>query len=328
MEFYQVKTLYIEVTHACNQHCRHCYLDGGIHRPIAEMSFEQIKNLLYQFKIQGGSYIIITGGEPLARTDIFDILDYIEELAIPFTFASNALALSDARLNKLSTYACLKTFFTSILGSDPAKHQSITGKDSYDKVIHALVYFEKKNIPVYVQVTLANEYINDMDEIAETLLKYHDCTVKFTPIASLGVKSEESKAMNQELVVPKENFLLFHHRVTALQSKYPDRIDNGNLLNYQQISETIDEYKNDLLYSLRYQFIAVRPNGDISFSCNMMNPYVFGKAYENIRIPIDQKLLDYIHCLRNAESAALHDAENAVIEFDVVVDQYILEQTL
>lgn len=39
-----------------------------------------------------------------------------------------------------------------------------------------------------------------------------------------------------------------------------------------------------------YGFVAVRPNGDLSFSCNMGNPYLFGKAYESIKIPVDAKL--------------------------------------
>lgn len=43
-------------------------------------------------------------------------------------------------------------------------------------------------------------------------------------------------------------------------------------------------------YSLVYGFVAVRPNGDMSFSCNMGNPFLFGKAYESIKIPIDKNI--------------------------------------
>ncbi|WP_346962156.1 radical SAM protein, partial [Clostridium sp.] len=93
MEYLHIKTLYIEVTHACNQHCKHCYLDGGIHNNVAEMSTEQIKKILKEFKKQDGRYIILTGGEPIMRSDIFEILDYIETLEIPFSFASNSLAM-------------------------------------------------------------------------------------------------------------------------------------------------------------------------------------------------------------------------------------------
>lgn len=45
MEYLPIKTLYLEVTHACNQNCRHCYLDGGMHHQPSEMSTEQIKHV-------------------------------------------------------------------------------------------------------------------------------------------------------------------------------------------------------------------------------------------------------------------------------------------
>ena len=85
MDYYKLNSLYIEVTHACNQHCRHCYLDGGIHKKVEEMSTEQIKHIFTEFKAQGGRYVIFTGGEPLMRSDVFELLDCLEalNLAVP-----------------------------------------------------------------------------------------------------------------------------------------------------------------------------------------------------------------------------------------------------
>lgn len=323
MEYLHIKTLYIEVTHACNQHCKHCYLDGGIHHTIAEMSTEQIKKILKDFKDQNGRYIIITGGEPFMRKDIFEILDYIEELGIPFTFASNSLAMNRLRLEKLSSYKCLDMYFTSILGTSADKHKSITGKNSFDKVIKTLSCFNKMKIPAYVQVTLAKEYIDDMEVITELLTKFDNCTIKFTPIGTLGIKSKDEYKRNQYLIVPREEFEYFHNKVTLLQEKYPNRIEDSNIQDFNQISAAIDDYKNEDLYSLCYGFLAVRPNGDMSFSCNMDNPFVFGKAFESIRIPIDNKLKEYIQLLRKAEEATLNEAKQAIVEFDVTVDKYI-----
>ena len=50
MNFLKIRTLYIELTHACNQHCKHCYLNGGTHHVVAEMSTEQVKKILREFK--------------------------------------------------------------------------------------------------------------------------------------------------------------------------------------------------------------------------------------------------------------------------------------
>ena len=53
------------------------------------------------------------------------------------------------------------------------------------------------------------------------------------------------------------------------------------------------------------------------------NPYVFGKAYESIKIPIDEKLKEYIDLLKRAEKLTLKDASENIVEFDVTVDKYI-----
>jgi len=251
------------------------------------------------------------------------ILDYIETLEIPFNFASNSLAMTKQRMEKLASYRYLDMYFTSILGADRDKHKEIAERDSYKNVFEALEFFEKRKISTYVQVTLANDYIEDMELIAEQLIKFDHCMIKFTPIGTFGIKSVRETSHNRNLLVPKEKFESFHKRVSLLQKKYPDRIEDSNILDYRQISNIIDDYKEEDLYAMSYGFIAVRPNGDISFSCNMDNPFTFGKAYETIRIPIDKKLLDYIGLLRRAENAVLEEAQNAIVEFDVTVDKYI-----
>jgi MoaA/NifB/PqqE/SkfB family radical SAM enzyme len=287
------------------------------------MSTEQIKKIVTEFKKQDGKYIILTGGEPIMRSDIFDILDYIDSLEIPFNFASNSLAMTQKRLERLASYRYLDMYFTSLVGVNAAKHKNITEKDSYDKVINALSFFEIKEIPTYVQVTLANPYMDDIEEIAQILMQFKNCSVKFTPIGTMGIKSQEDVIKNNVLLVPKCNFETFHSRICTLQKKYPDRIEDCNILNHEQILNIISDYKDEELYAMSYGFIAVRPNGDISFSCNMDNPYTFGKAYECLSIPIDKNLLNYISLLRKSEEATLKEAENSIVEFDVTVDKYI-----
>lgn len=326
MDYLPIKTLYLEVTHACNQRCRHCYLDGGMHHQTAEMSTEQIKHIIKEFQEQGGSYLIITGGEPVVRKDIFEILDYAEKLNIPFNFASNGLAMTPERLEKLAGYRCLDMYFTSILGANARQHKDITQRDSYDKVMEALEFLDSKGIFTYVQVTLAKEYLNEIEEIGKKLLDSYNCMVKFTPIAALGSKSEEEKEESKALIITKEYFSLFLQKVEALNQRYPERIDKSNIQNYDQIKAMISDYQDEPLYSLSYGFLAVRPNGDMSFSCNMDNPYTFGKAYESIRIPADEKLFHYIDILKTAEQQVLRDSRENIVEVDVLVDYYIKKQ--
>ena len=125
MENLKFNTLYIELTHACNQHCKHCYLDCSITKEVMPMSLDQIKKVFFNFKNQGGQKVIITGGDPFVRKDIFEILDYLEELHLFFDLASNSLMMNANHLDRLSQYKYLSSYFTSILGATKEKHKYI-----------------------------------------------------------------------------------------------------------------------------------------------------------------------------------------------------------
>lgn len=321
MDKLKIKTLYLETTHACNQKCKHCYLDGGIHHVFDELNTEEIKNILYNFKNQGGTYVIITGGEAAIRKDCFEILDYLDSLDIPFCFASNSLIMNEERLERLANYRNLNIYFTSILGSTAEEHNYICGNNSYDKVFKALDYLSSCGINTSVQVTLARDYMSKIEIIADKLCSYKNCSVKFTPIASFGINSTCKN--KEELRVLPEEFQLFHSTIETLKKKYPGKIEDGNIQNYDQILSMIDDYKDDYLYSLKYGFLAVRPNGDKSFSCNMNNPYVFGNIKHGIEVDIDAKFNEYIDVLREAEYLVLQDAKENIVELDAAVDDKI-----
>ena len=323
MEYYKLNSLYIEVTHACNQHCRHCYLDGGIHKKCSEMTTEQIKKIFAEFKAQGGRYVIFTGGEPLMRSDVFELLDCLEILGLRFTFASNSLGMNRERLEKLASYRCLEEYFTSILGSTAEKHKAISGKDSFESVINAVKFFDEKGIPTFVQATLANDYLDDVEDILKLFSGFQNCSVKITPVASLGCKSEMEKAESGDIIVPEEKFEIFHKKLNDLCEKYPNCVGDDNILNYEQISEMINEYSTNPLYSLCWNSVCVRPNGDLSFSYNMNNPFVFGKAYETVKIPMDEKFFGYIELLKKADELVLTEAKNHEVEYDTAIDNYL-----
>ena len=57
----------------------------------------------------------------------------------------------------------------------------------------------------------------------------------------------------------------------------------------------------------------------------MGNPYIFGKAFESMKIPVDKKLKEYIEVLRRAEVKTLETAREGIVEFDVTVDRFIAE---
>ncbi|MCK5098161.1 MAG: radical SAM protein [Desulfobacteraceae bacterium] len=321
MKYYNIKTLYLELTYRCNQKCFHCYEDASIKNTHKEMSTSQIIKVIKGFKNQGGKYLIITGGEPLIRKDCFEILNYINDSGIKFSFASNSLAMNGKRLKQISGYKYLKQYFTSLLGSNEEEHQNIAGKNSYRKVFDAIDYLDNIGIETYIQVCVAKGKFDIIGKIINEFKGYNNCILKFTPIAGLGIKKENFE--NRKLIVGKDEFKLFHEIIKINEENNIVKIDSSNICSKGEI---IDEIENNLkndLYSLQYGCVCIRPDGDMSFSFNLKDPYVFGKAYDSLKIPVDTELLNYINMLKKVDQKILEEINQEYIEYDSVFDDLI-----
>ena len=189
-------------------------------------------------------------------------------------------------------------------------------------MLHAIKFFNDRKISTYVQVTLAANYLKDIDAILRMLIQYDKCIIKFTPIASMGIKKE----YDESLIVPKKKYAGFLYKIKKLQKKYPNRIDNCNLVDYFDLKSLIEDYQNEELWSLCYGFVAVRPNGDLSFSTELGDPYIWGKAFENLYIPIDNKLMEYITKLKSADYKLLEASKKEILEYDVELVKEVLLQ--
>jgi MoaA/NifB/PqqE/SkfB family radical SAM enzyme len=66
-------------TNQCNMYCDHCYRDAGA-KASDELSTDEAKGLLEEIAKAGFKIMIFSGGEPLMRTDIFDLVKYARSL--------------------------------------------------------------------------------------------------------------------------------------------------------------------------------------------------------------------------------------------------------
>ncbi len=70
------------LTQKCNLRCPHCYMEAG--RPATrELTTEECLALIDEMQALGTEMLILTGGEPLLRKDIFDIARYASRRGKP-----------------------------------------------------------------------------------------------------------------------------------------------------------------------------------------------------------------------------------------------------
>ncbi len=65
----------MELTNQCNLRCRHCYAGSG-EKLDNELSTAEVKGLLEELSRLGSVEVEFSGGEPLLRPDLFEIIAY------------------------------------------------------------------------------------------------------------------------------------------------------------------------------------------------------------------------------------------------------------
>ena len=96
--------LFIEMTLQCNMTCRHCGSNCGTSRPAGILAKEEICSL---FKEVADSYdpsgimLCITGGEPLMRSDLFEIMGYAHSLGFSWGMTTNGTLIYPAVVEKM-----------------------------------------------------------------------------------------------------------------------------------------------------------------------------------------------------------------------------------
>ncbi|HET6385201.1 MAG TPA: radical SAM protein, partial [Armatimonadota bacterium] len=132
--------MFYEVTRACDLVCKHCRACAQPRRHPSELTPELSKQLIDQIaSFPKPPVLVFTGGDPMKRDDIFDLVRYAGDagLSTAITPAATSLVTRDA-LVKLKD-AGLKRLALSLDSPDPATHDAFRGvPGSYTRTMEIL----------------------------------------------------------------------------------------------------------------------------------------------------------------------------------------------
>ncbi len=146
------------LTRRCNLRCPHCYLSAG-KKAEQELTTEECLALIDEMKALGTEMVILTGGEPLLRKDIFDIATRCAEQGMWVVMGTNGVLIDD-RVAQRMVDCGIKGVGISIDSVDPEKHNSFRGgPNSWEHSVRALKICRQHGLEVLVQSTvMASNY--------------------------------------------------------------------------------------------------------------------------------------------------------------------------
>jgi radical SAM protein with 4Fe4S-binding SPASM domain len=153
------------VTSKCNLKCSHCYMNSGEKEIKDELSTDAAKMLIHQIVEVSRPLLILSGGEPLLRDDIFEIIRYGADRGLKIGMGSNGMLINDEIAKKLKD-AGMTTVAISLDSSIPERHDEFRGvKGCWEHAVNAIKALKKNGIQVQVNATVTKQNYNEVDDI-------------------------------------------------------------------------------------------------------------------------------------------------------------------
>ncbi|MGD9577867.1 MAG: radical SAM protein [Syntrophorhabdus sp.] len=159
-----------ELTRNCNLNCVHCRAAASKGPHDGELNLAECKKVLDQIASFASPTIILTGGEPLMRDDIFDIIDYGNTKGLRLVIAINGTLLTDERARGLKTGG-IKRVSLSLDGKNAKEHDAFRGViGSFSSVMKAADILNGIDLPFQINTTVTRFNVDDLPDIY-TLVK-------------------------------------------------------------------------------------------------------------------------------------------------------------
>ncbi len=259
-----LKDLFIEVTSRCNARCEHCGSSCGDFIPKDEISAEELKKTLLDISKRYNAKDIllnITGGEPLVRKDLFDIMDYANSLGFRWGMTSNGMLITDEIIEKMKK-TNMETISISIDGLKETHESFRKVPNSFDKIIDGIKKMQKVPSIKIVQVTtVANKKnLKELEQIYELMKELNIISWRVINVDPIG----RAKG-NSEILLDKDEYKYLFNFIKEKREENVMNVEYGcsHYLGLDLEKELRDTY---FICSAGLYVASILSNGDI-FIC-------------------------------------------------------------
>ena len=159
-----------ELTRACRLGCAHCPIGAQPRRNPLELSTYEAYKTIDQIVSLNPEEVIITGGDPFERSDLYQLLDYGRRRGLqPSLMVSATPSLTGASIGKLKRNG-LGRLIIGLDSSSPERHDAARGiAGQFGSTLLAIRWSRTAELPVEINTLLTPRNLQDIDTVAELL---------------------------------------------------------------------------------------------------------------------------------------------------------------
>jgi len=154
------------VTNACNMFCDHCYREAGC-KAEEELSTSEAKTLLEQIAKAGFKIMIFSGGEPLTRPDILELVSYATSLGLRSVFGTNGTLITLEMARKLKEAGAMGMGI-SLDSMDKKKHNEFRKfEGAWEGAVQGMRNCRAVGLPFQIHTTVMDWNNHELEAITD-----------------------------------------------------------------------------------------------------------------------------------------------------------------
>ncbi|MFZ3474029.1 StsB family radical SAM/SPASM domain sactipeptide maturase [Streptomyces sp. 4.24] len=160
-------TAYYAITDGCNLRCPYCYASSEKCLP-GELDTAESLDLVSQIAAFGAKTLIFTGGEPMLRKDLFQIVEHAKNSGLKVNIITNATMIrTEATAKRFAELFDAVT--VSLDGGTAATHDRTRGKGAFDKTHRAIRLLNAEGVAPAINHIVTSDNVDELEDFASFL---------------------------------------------------------------------------------------------------------------------------------------------------------------
>src|SRR5271157_2600021 len=159
------RLIFWEVTKGCNLRCIHCRATATELSSINDLPTTKALNIIKQVSQLSLPILVLSGGEPLFRKDIFELASYGRDCGLRVALATNGTLVSKEVAHKIVD-AGVRRVSISLDGADAATHDAFRGiPGAFDQALRGLRNLKDLGMSVQINMTIARHNAHQLPDV-------------------------------------------------------------------------------------------------------------------------------------------------------------------
>ncbi|MCU0847985.1 MAG: radical SAM protein [Spirochaetes bacterium] len=164
------RLIFWELTKRCNLTCAHCRADAWKDDFKGELGTDEVKSIINNIAAFAKPIMVLTGGEPLYREDIFEIAHHASTAGLKVALATNGTMIDPSVAERIKKSGITRVSI-SIDGSSPAVHDSFRGiQGSFNLALKGAEHLKESEVEFQFNTTITKRNVQDVDRILDLAL--------------------------------------------------------------------------------------------------------------------------------------------------------------